>query len=344
MIMNIKITIPSLLALFCFLNLPLYGREQEAPGDHALTIIEELKKSGIQKIGSFDLEAFRNQVKTVQWSFNASAPPDDIAGGFRRSAYYIRAKKKVVITSTGTPQSEAAINLLELHEALGVLGYQEDTYAQSGALSLLNKVSQNPSLRNQLIKSYGETVFRKDNLLAKEGGGSSVGGGGDSDALMLKDKVITEILASNIALDSDFYLQYPLIRFEPLEYPGLQALYLNYEYEPSPDGSVPRLKPNQKYEELFTILFPALMWRKTELQEKIVRETRKMLEAVFPIYLNAESEEGTPLDCSADVKVQFKKTDDRDMQLIQKVRSGLITGCNMKTNQMSVSSWPRWIK
>ena len=116
-------------------------------------IIQGLNDRGIKKIGDFDVADFVMKAKAIRWETMPESAPSVISGS-RKSAYYLRAEHKVVISKRLPGDALASLPALELHEALGAVGYDDRNYALSTALHLLSKMDQ-PERREKLRKKYG---------------------------------------------------------------------------------------------------------------------------------------------------------------------------------------------
>ena len=317
---------------------------QQAIGTHASVVLNDLAKLGVQKVGELDLSMLQKEADEVRWEASSFQPPSKVAGS-RRSAFYIPAEKKVIVTITGTQASVENLELLELHETLGVLGYRDHTYAQSSALNILRKASSS-FLRQKLVDTYGKTIFNKENL--KAAGGSSVGGGGDLTAIIIKNKVIDDVMKSNVTVDPDFYVQYPEINFEPFVNSRDQFVGIEYQFKLK-DSDVDVISfrgsmAGQSYQELFTVHFPALKWVSAKNQEQIVNEIKTKLLGLFPTYSEVPQAQIIPEGCRPDLKVIYPETDDSGIRIIQSLRSSVMLGCldrSMIVSGLSVKS-PSW--
>ncbi len=313
-------------------------------GIHATVVLNDLAKLGIKKVGELDLAQLQKDADEVQWEFSVYRPPQEVAGS-RRSAFYVPDERKVIVSITGSPVSAESLELLELHETLGVLGYRDHTYAQSSALNILRKAPSS-SLRKNLVDTYGKTIFSKENLMVA--GGSSVGGGGDITAIIIKNRVIDEVMTSNITVDPDFYVQYPEINFEPFLDVTNQFVGIQYEFKlkdsNEDDHSFRGSMAGNSYQELFTVYFPALKWESTKNQKQIVSEIKTKLLGLFPTYSESPKSQIIPEGCRHGMKVVYPKTEDSGIRIIQSLRSSVMLGClnrSMIVSGLTVKS-PSW--
>lgn len=335
------------LVIFISLSLAMVAmpsNAQRAVGTNASVVLKDLAKLGIQKIGELDLKNLQGEVDEVRWEVSSFQPPPAVAGS-RRSAFYDPAVKKVIVTESVYRESAESLELLELHEALGALGYRDHTYSQSTALNILRNVSA-PELRKKLVNTYGRTIFNKENLKAT--GGSSVGGGGDLTSITIKNKVIADVLKTGAPVDADFFVQYPEINFEPFVNAGNQFVGIEYEFtliDPeSSKGSLRGAMAGHVYQELFTVHFPALNWEFPENQDQIINEVKTKLLGIFPTYSEIPKTQIIPQGCHQNLKVVYPTTKDSRIGIIQSLRSGVMLGCldrSMIVSGLSVKS-PSW--
>lgn len=157
--------------------------------------VEKVLARGIKKIGKLDLKKLSKELDKVEWrTFDLGFLAG--SGGVRTTSIYLVEKKMVVINIlalnnlVGKP---VHINSLALHEAMGALGYEDENYDLSSAISFLATTH----LENLVTLSYVKNIFSnftisKENRLyaAKSGGSTVVGGGGDAVIIELKQRLL----------------------------------------------------------------------------------------------------------------------------------------------------------
>ena len=297
--------------LLIFSSLPLQAGGPQL-GDGSSALIQGLLDKGITKIGDFDVAQFLADKRKIQWALTNKALPADLTGG-RKSAYYLSTEKKVFVAATLPDYTYDSLSELELHEALGALGYMDRTYMFSSSLKVLSEV-KDPAQLKALIKTYGKEIFNKASL---RDSGTSVGGGGDVIALTAKQQTLTTLIHQRMPT-LDFLRAYPQINFEPNYEKDQQEVAIDYRVE---------VIGNQ-YRELITLFVPALLWQQDEAsREAIVNEMLDYVLSVFPAYPNSETVTYVPSGCSANTKVTFPKALNGIMKQIQEMRGSILHGC-----------------
>lgn len=311
-------------------------------GTEAPKIVNELILSGFKQIGALDLVKLEKEIQEVQWTVIQKEAPYEIAG-LRRSAFYTINDKKVSVTLSATREPVENLKLLELHEALGALGYRDGNYSQTTALKMLTAV-KDQALKQKLIEIFGATIFNDKNLKAARGG-SSVGGGGDSEALVVKNRIFDELLKSGTPLMPEFYVEYLEINFEPWDESEGQHVWAQYEVASRARSRLtfPSARQDNKFYEILTFFYPSLLWKKPELQEKILSEITGVLLAVFPAFKLKESVLVRPGGCPAEAQLRYPKTTDRSARLIQNARVRIRFGCEPLDEGVIYVTSPRWI-
>jgi hypothetical protein len=156
--------------------------------------VDMLIERGILKIGKLDLTHLSDELNTVEWAYF------DLgfllgSGGKRISSVYFIEKKQVVINWYSFKNMEGnpvPMFSWALHEGLGALGYQDENYEISGAISFM---ANHPELEKDLLKKYAP-LFKafdrenKERLYLLAGGATVVGGGGDAAIIELKQQML----------------------------------------------------------------------------------------------------------------------------------------------------------
>ncbi len=314
---------------------------QEVPGAHAEIIVQKLLADGVSRVGKLDLLQFQKEIEDVRWEVTHDEIPIEVVG-LRRSGYYSVVEKKVTVTHAATKEPAENLELLELHEALGALGYRDGNYSQSMALNILNKV-KDPSLRKILLNSYGDSIFSEKNL--KIAGGSSVGGGGDSESLMLKNQIFDSIFNGEASLLPDFFVEFPEVNFEPWEDIETQHVWAQYSVKNKKSNLiVPGARQDQNFYEVLTFFYPAMLWKNEPVLGKILSEIKEILLAIYPAVNLGGLIEIRPKGCPAIASFLYPKTEDPSTLLIQNARTRIHFGCENFENEMTYVTSPRWIR
>jgi hypothetical protein len=220
---------------------------------------------------------------------------------------------------------------LELHEALGTLGYEDNQYALSTSLRVLAE-TESAETREKLKKTLEKGVFSEKNLRNQHDGGSSVGGGGDIRALIIKNQVLAEILKENRKVSMDFLTNYPLINFEAIYSDQMDYVSLQYAYRSHAAlanvGSMNRVPFSKDgTQELFTVFVPVAYWSKGAKQRKILmKELKRKVTGLFPV--SDKPKMRTFKICQGSQKVTVPASRDQEVVNIQAVRAGYKTGCD----------------
>jgi hypothetical protein len=287
-------------------------------------LIDGLREKGIHSVGALDLNKFSQEAKKISWRVNPQSAPFIVTGG-RPSAFYIIDQKKVFISDNIPADALASLADLELHEALGALGYDDRHYSLSSSLHLL--LEADPATQNKLLDLYGASFFKKENLMnRRDDGGSSVGGGGDITTLLIKNLVLADILKTkNVGLD--FLQAYPAIDFEPILSSEVDYIALNYKFRSQEAianaGPLPGVLPQKNYQELLSVYVPLPLWEKgPEMRQRIIQDIKKKILTLLP--------GGQVWDWFAD----------RDALYIKKVRESMISGKNEMSQYANESTAP----
>lgn len=328
---------PLLLALALFTG--ELASAQNPPGRAWSQVIQGLQKEGIQKVGDFDLTKFSQEAQQISWSKNSGAAPSLVAGE-RTSAYYRVDKKAVYISDNLPPETLASLPDLELHEALGALGYEDNSYVLSSALRTLLDVKE-PQKRQQLLREYGQDLFSKPSLKIRTEGGSGVGGGGDIRALVIKHQVLSSLLRTHPRISSDFLVIYPQINFEPVYAASLDYVSLQYKYQSLKgvqSGQVfPRVPLKNGRQEQFTVYIPVAFWDKKESRPALLEEVKRKILGLFAVEAKTAGAITLSL-CQGTKQMNFPSTQDHSVLTIQKIRGEMNLGCD-PTQDFATTVW-----
>lgn len=317
---------------------------QQSHGQSWDSILRDLSAKGVDQIGDFDIQSFRDEAKKIQWkNLESDARPEFV--GTRQSAYYLIQNKTVYVSSKLPALNADNLAALELHEALGALGYKDHHYQISTGLNLLSRLNS-PRERVELQKIYSQSIFSKNNLLQSKGSGSgtSVGGGGDLIALSMKNLVLNEILNNGELVVWEFLKTYPLINFEPQYHPQRQFVALKYNYDASPARLRKQLRGVKPYElgqeEMISIYVPALIWQKGGPPRRaLIDEVKQRVLELFPAHRRTAMFSYQP-DCSTKTFL-FPVSRIIEVRVIQEMRGMLMAGCHPMSLSMEVRA-PRF--
>lgn len=252
-------------------------------GSQWKTVPQELVNAGISHAGDLDLRKLLRDGEQIKWSEKKSDESPWQANG-RKSAYFNADTQTVTITPDVTKDDQEARPQLELHEVMGALKINDHNYSASTALELIRN-AKDAVQRDKLIKNLSSGVLNQRNLQTR-GGGTSVSGGGDVNALVLKRLVYQSILAETQP-SLDFLTNYPDIAFEPDYNPKQQIVSMDYLWRDATDlaagNTLPTvtLDPSKNYQELIVIRIPALAWRKKSLRKKIIGDLKLRITGMF---------------------------------------------------------------
>ena len=292
-------------------------------------VVSALQREGVQKIGDLDLAQFSKDAQKINWKKNLQAAPSLVAGA-RTSAYYVIDKKEVYISDNLPKDALKSYPDLELHEALGALGYEDNQYALSTSLRVILETKSSAE-RQILLKNFGKTIFTEDNMKIRLDGGSSVGGGGDIRTLLIKNQVLSEILNSSRKVSVEFYVSYPLINFEPIAKTDVDYVALNYKYRKTTvttsGGALARVPIRNGYQELITVYVPMTRWQKPDQRPALITEIKGKILGLFPADAAATATVRLAI-CEKAQTMLFPATDDSSVRAVQTVRGGLLKGCD----------------
>ncbi len=142
---------------------------------------------GEKKLGNIPLERLLVEFETVEVTVNFDKATSGVGNTWRSGAVYFPNEKRVEV-NWEIMLSRIAIEgiaLLYTHEFFGALGYSDLNYEATLALWFNNLIPE-MALDQNLDRPL-------PSIIAREGGGSGVGGGGDHISFLLKMKLITNI-------------------------------------------------------------------------------------------------------------------------------------------------------
>ena len=246
-------------------------------------ITDELQAEGVGQIGDFRIDKFMAEAAAVKWRENSSLPPEDITGN-RRSAYFLKKTTEVYISESSQNLNTDLGAQLELHEAMGALGYNDGTYALSTALTILSK-TKDPVARATLANEYGEDLFRKG--IFKVAGGSSVSGGGDLNALVIKNAVLNSFLTEPENLGPDLIEIFPSISFEPIYVKDASQVVTRYKLRGPKgileEGNIPGTHTDHGVQDVLIVFVPIPVWQRSEQSRRqVIEEIKSRLMDLYP--------------------------------------------------------------
>ncbi len=318
-----------LLIISLFFSSPVMGAEWD-------TILNRLKQNGVDQVGALNIGQLKNQIgQNVQWKeIDESSRP--IFAGSRRSAYYV-VKDKTVFKNKVLPKELMEIqSQLDLHEAFGALGYQDQAYSLSTSLDLISN-ARNAEVSQYLVNVLGATVFTEENLQRLRSSDSSVGpgegGGGDITALFVKSAVLKQILSRPHVNSTEVLRHFPFINFEPQYNPKEQYISLKYEFR---DGSkngkllegVP-VQPRTGHQEKLSIWVPVLNWSKSKSKrDRLVKDVAQKVFELFPFKASPDTPTTTYQTCR-NQSVTYATPSSQSVNRIQFLRGLIIGGCEI---------------
>lgn len=330
--MRLTTLTPLFLSLLLGLSLSLPAAAQTQVGESWPLIIDSLQRQGIKKVGDLDLAQFSAEAKSkIRWNYLKKETPSIISGG-RTSAVYIydpSSDTQGVYLNPKLPKEVAPyMPDLELHEALGALGYEDQQYNLSSGLRLLLD-AENPEDRKKILKSFSKGLFKEENLRIE--GGSSVGGGGDIRALLIKKEVLADIIKEEGQVTLDFLTAYPGINFEPIASNQVNYVALHYEFRNAGSikamGPMPRVAITNGYQELISVYVPMHAWEKSAAEKKrIQKEIREKIVGLFPASPKRKAVRLLPI-CNGTQKMRFPHSNDSDVVYLQYNRGSALKNC-----------------
>lgn len=282
------------------------------------TLVARVQARGIDRVGDFTFEEFAREAASVRWRWVEGLPPEDITGN-RRSAFYRVRGKEVFVSARPdffTPEEWAQ---LELHEVMGAIGLRDDDYSLSTALMLIATLPEGPSLRS-LVSELGQGLFRK----RQYAGGSSVSGGGDIGALIVKNAVFERLRSRPADLGDDLLEEFPRVRFEPVYVKGA-GVALRYTLEQDRN--------------FLTIFVPMKSWTESaDRRDAIVENIAFRLRDIFPPLARRQFESLIPKGCGfKDLTLLRDGAGPLTMSTVRTTREWFRRGCGRSID--GVRSW-----
>lgn len=306
--------------LLTFIVTPLLFAEPQIGTQWSQTTTT-LIHQGITQIGDFDVVRFQNEAQKIRWKLYSSQNPPRFAHG-RRSAYYLSSSQEVFISDQIPRHMGDSMVLLELHEAMGALGYKDQDYSLSVGLQLLSQMPQTRT-RDFVLKELGKNLFKGSqiNSSAKVGGsGSSVGGGGDIIPLTIKYEVLQHLVEKGKTVTKEFLIEFPKIAFEPLYDKREQFVGLLYKADPA-------LKRSLDHEKI-TIYVPVFKWQKgSKSRRQVTNEIIDHVTSLFPAYPGTPKNKVSPLNCHTKETVYFPVAKTSEIAFMQQIRAAILLNC-----------------
>ncbi len=324
-------TSKTLIYLVCaslLISFPAFGNDWNQ-------VLDRLQQQGVQQVGDLHLGQLESEIReNVQWKeIDKDSRP--LFAGTRRSAFYV-IKDKTVYKNKDLPSSLKQIQpQLDLHEALGALGYQDQAYSLSTSLDLISRARDAKS-RQYLIDNIGPNVFSKENLQRLKSldlkSGPGEGGGGDITAMLIKSAVLTKILSHPHVNSKEVLKHYPFINFEPQYNPKEQFVAIKFEFRDGKRENNPFLEgvpvqPGNGNQEKLSVWVPVLNWNSSKANRtKLIDEvTNKILE-LFPFQAITSLPTATYRVCNNQA-VTYLKPSSSIVRKMQFVRAQLFAGC-----------------
>jgi hypothetical protein len=161
--------------------------------------LEKVINRGISKIGNLDLTNLYYELDSVEWRLCERGFLTG-SGGIRTTSIYLVEQKMVVVnffSLQNLMNKPVPLPGWALHEALGALGYNDENYEMSSAITF---ITENPELDNFTLLSYVKENFlsviqaKKNQMYVASGGSTVVGGGGDAVIIQLKQILLKRYL------------------------------------------------------------------------------------------------------------------------------------------------------
>ena len=319
-------------------------------GANSKTITNGLIAKNIQRIGDLDLRALNHEIDQVTWEISDQNRNNDAIA--RRSARYYPDQKKVQIFTDYDTNLADQTSILELHEALGALGYQDEDYSKSVSLDHLNKIND-PLKRKNLVIAYGERFFEKDKMKSLALGGSSVGGGGDLTSVILKSLILEEIDATENP-DTDFYIRFASLQIEPAG--GFQhfangksriffELKMDRKSNQNEVNSAATLNKNETLEKV-TILFPGFIKLPGEKNDKVaefILQIKSLFIQLYPVSKEASLMSVSVDTCDTKKTLLYPEADSLGIIHLQYERTEFLVGCGHYKHKNSMRWAFSWI-
>ncbi len=311
-------------------------------GDQSTVIVHRLRESGIQKIGDISLANLEREIRTIRWLPLNGLPPKEITRN-RHSAYYEMSGREVHESMQLPPDLDSLRTQLELHESLGALGYPDQQYQFTTALSIIDGMGAASINRTAMIKEYGSSLFKYQQI-ASMTGGSSVGGGGDITGLDVKTQVLKSILASNSQVSMQFLKDFPSAIFEPFYDSKHQIIWFQYFYRSASvvkdAGPLVGAAQRDGYQELIKLHFPSLIWQNEPIKKPvIIDQLAKLVLSLYPSSNNYERSHMVPNKCDPAKPIAFPVATDPGIETVQYLRVSALMKCEGKDGDFAGGDW-----
>lgn len=175
--------------LLFFVGLPAFGQDLR---EYSQSLPRILSQMNAHQIGEINVSALIEELGQVKWISSTQAITKG-SGKPRFACNYFVIERKVLCNTFST--SEANLPLVTLHEGLGALGYVDEDYQISSALAihaLTRKAEAIKGVSDNLLNIKRRTT---DEVYRSKGGGTSVGGGGDSVGITIKTFAVATLVS-----------------------------------------------------------------------------------------------------------------------------------------------------
>jgi len=158
-------------------------------------IVQKVADQGVKQIGRVKIQTLLDELDTVEWrTFDIGFLSG--SGGTRQTSIYIVKDRMVVVNMLALQNlvdKPVRINRWALHEALGALGYPDEVYDLTVALTFMASTADLAvSDRLNLIDGGFTNAVRSatDHVYGREGGTTIIGGGGDAPMIEFKSRIL----------------------------------------------------------------------------------------------------------------------------------------------------------
>lgn len=148
---------------------------------------------GIKKIGDLDVAKLIAKLDTVEWrTFDLGFLSG--SGGKRQTSIYIVKDRMVVVNMLALQnlvEKPVRIDRWALHEALGALGYDDENYEITTALTFVSPADKGLERVDLVERTLSNLQIRTtDHVYDNVGGTTIIGGGGDAPIIELKTRLL----------------------------------------------------------------------------------------------------------------------------------------------------------
>jgi hypothetical protein len=165
--------------------------------EYSLSLPKLLSSMNVDQVGDLKIKDILKELEQVNWEVTQKAIT--VGSGKPRFAcnYFVREVKVICNSSASSP---AVMPLVTLHEGLGALGYLDENYEISSAISIHALTKRKTPIQGVTESLRNIRKRTKDEIYNSPGGGTSVGGGGDSVGVTLKTFAVSTLIS---ILDSE---------------------------------------------------------------------------------------------------------------------------------------------